>query len=117
LSNFELGIWGEREAVKFLKKKKYKVIEQNYRCKLGEVDIIARHGAYLVFIEVKTRASNRYGLPMEAVDEAKQRKLTMLALYYQKSKGLLDLPIRFDVVQILGEEISLIEGAFYPEFC
>ena len=112
MSNFELGIWGEKEAVKFLKKRKYKVIEQNYRCKLGEVDIIAMQGAYLVFVEVKTRASNRYGLPMEAVDEIKQRKLILLAQYYQKSKGLLDLPIRFDVVQILGDEVTLIEGAF-----
>lgn len=112
MSNFELGIWGEKEAVKFLKKKKYKVIEQNYRCKLGEVDIIARQGAYLVFIEVKTRASNRYGLPMEAVDEQKQRKLLLLALYYQKCKGLLDMPVKFDVVQILGDEILLIENAF-----
>lgn len=112
MSNFELGIWGEKEAVKFLKKRKYKVIEQNYRCKLGEVDIIARHGAYLVFIEVKTRASNRYGLPVEAVDEAKQRKLILLAQYYQKAKGLLDMPIRFDVVQILGEEVTLVSEAF-----
>ena len=112
MSNFELGIWGEREAVKFLKKQKYKVIEQNYRCKLGEVDIIARQGAYLVFIEVKTRASNKYGLPAEAVDEQKQRKLLLLAQYYQKSKGLLDMPIRFDVVQILGDQVTLIPEAF-----
>ncbi len=112
MSNFELGIWGEREAVKFLKKQKYKVIEQNYRCKLGEVDIIARQGAYLVFIEVKTRASNKYGLPAEAVDEQKQRKLLLLAQYYQKVKGLLDMPIRFDVVQILGDEVTLITEAF-----
>ena len=113
MSNFELGIWGEKEAAKFLKKRKYKIIEQNYRCKLGEVDIIAKQGAYLVFVEVKTRASSRYDLPMEAVDEQKQRKLMMLALYYQKCKGLLDMPIRFDVVQILGEEVTLIEGAFF----
>ncbi len=112
MSNFELGIWGEKEAVKYLKKHKYKIIEQNFRCKLGEVDIIAKQGAYLVFIEVKTRASARYGLPMEAVDEIKQRKLNMLAVYYQKQFNLLDMPIRFDVVQVLGDEIKLIEGAF-----
>lgn len=112
MSNFELGIWGEREAVKFLKKRKYKIMETNYRCHIGEIDIVARQGAYLVFIEVKTRASARYGLPMEAVDEQKQCKLLLLAQYYQKYKNLLDMPIRFDVVQILGEEIELIEGAF-----
>lgn len=112
MSNFELGIWGEREAVKFLKKHKYKIIEQNFRCHIGEVDIIAKRGEYLVFIEVKTRASARYGLPMEAVDEVKQQKLMRLALYYQKLKNLLNVPVRFDVVQVLCEEIKLIEGAF-----
>lgn len=112
MSNFELGIWGEREAEKFLKKRKYKILERNFRCPIGEVDIIARCGEYLVFVEVKTRASTRYGLPMEAVDEVKQQKLTHLALYYQKLKRLFDMPVRFDVVQVLGDEIKLIEGAF-----
>lgn len=112
MSNFELGIWGEREAAKFLKKRKYKILDKNFRCHIGEIDIVAKHGAYLVFVEVKTRASARYGLPMEAVDEQKQRKLCLLAQYYQKCKRLLDMPIRFDVVQILGDEIELIEGAF-----
>lgn len=112
MSNFELGIWGERQAVRFLKKHKYKVIDVNYRCHIGEIDAVAMDGKYLVFIEVKTRASARYGLPAEAVDEVKQRKLLFLAQYYQKYKRLLNMPIRFDVVEILGEEIRLIKGAF-----
>lgn len=112
MSNFELGIWGEREAKKFLKKRGYHILEQNYRCKLGEVDIIATLGDYLVFIEVKTRASNAFGLPMEAVDSAKQRKLLRLAEYYQKSQRMLNMPVRFDVVQILGTEVTLIPEAF-----
>ncbi len=116
MSNFELGIWGEHQAEKFLKKRGYKVLAHNFRCKLGEIDIVALKGEYLVIIEVKTRMSNRYGLPIEAVDEQKQRKLVRLALYYQKCKGLLNLPIRFDVVSILDEKIELIEGAFWAEW-
>ncbi len=115
MDNIAMGIWGEAEAVKFLKKKKYKIIETNYRCSIGEVDIIAIDGPFLVFVEVKTRASTQYGLPMEAVDEYKQHKLIMLAQYYQKIKRKYDYPIRFDVVQILDSKVTLIKNAFYSQ--
>ncbi len=114
MNRIAYGLYGEESAVKYLKKHKYKILERNYRCILGEVDIIAKKGAYLVFVEVKARTDDRYGLPMEAVDERKQYKLIALSQYYQKIKRKLDMPIRFDVVQILGEEITLIENAFEP---
>lgn len=112
MNNYALGLRGEIDAAKFLKKCKYKIIEQNFRCGIGEIDIVAQHGAYLVFLEVKARNSAIFGLPSEAVDIKKQRKLIQLAKYYQKAKGLLDKPVRFDVVEVLGKDINLIQGAF-----
>jgi putative endonuclease len=104
-----------------LKKKGYHLIEKNYVCKLGEMDIIAREKDTLVFIEVKTRASAFYGPPQLAVNAFKQRQLSKVALNYLNEKRLKDLKARFDVVAILlrpqGEEIELIKDAFdlqYP---
>ena len=111
-TNRALGIFGEKKAVKFLKKHKYKILDTNFTCVLGEVDIVAKDGEYLVFIEVKTRTTAMFGLPKEAVDEQKQRKIILVASYYQKVKRMLDTPVRFDVVQVLDGEIELIKGAF-----
>lgn len=112
MNNIALGIYGEKLALKYLKKQKYKILEKNFRCALGEIDIVAKDGEFLVFIEVKTRSSNAFGEPMEAVDFYKQRKLSKLAVYYQKLKRKLDVPVRFDVVDIVGEQITLIKSAF-----
>ena len=70
------------------------------------------HNKMLVFIEVKTRASLKFGRPSEAVDERKQMKLKNLALFYQRVKKKHDIPVRFDVVEVLDDEINLIVGAF-----
>ena len=75
MNNIALGIYGEKLALKYLKKQKYKILEKNFRCALGEIDIVAKDGEFLVFVEVKTRSSNAFGEPMEAVDFYKQRKL------------------------------------------
>ena len=75
MNNIALGIYGEKLALKYLKKQKYKILEKNFRCALGEIDIVAKDGGFLVFVEVKTRSSNAFGEPMEAVDFYKQRKL------------------------------------------
>lgn len=112
MNKIALGVSGEKRAAKFLKKHKYKIIEKNFRCALGEVDIIAKQGETLVFIEVKTRSSCAFGRPAEAVDEVKQQKLRRLALYYQRYKRAYDIPLRFDVVEVLDDEINLIENAF-----
>lgn len=113
----ELGKKGETIAVNFLKKQGYKIIERNYRSKVGEIDIIAREKGDIVFIEVKTRQSDNFGLPEEAVSYRKQRRLTKIALSYLTHHRLRGVNCRFDVVGILMKEdkvrnIELVKGAF-----
>jgi putative endonuclease len=111
-----LGDKGEDLAALTLKKQGYKVLERNYRTPLGEIDLIARHGGALVFIEVKTRSTNRFGAGPEAVHYGKQTRYRKLADYYLKQKRLGEVAVRFDVVGILWQEgepqIEVIQGAF-----
>ncbi len=111
----ELGRKGEELAFRFLRKKGYRIIEKNYVCKLGEMDIIAKEKDTLIFIEVKTRTSALFGPPQLAVNFAKQRQLSKVALNYLKEKRLEDVKARFDVVAILldqKEGIEIIQNAF-----
>ena len=112
----ELGDQGEALAVAALKKQGYKIIERNYLTPLGEIDIIAKHRGILVFIEVKTRKSQRFGTPAEAVHPAKQAKLRRLANYYLKQKRLGAVEVRFDVVGITVQDgnpvVEIIPNAF-----
>jgi putative endonuclease len=111
-----LGKMGEELAVAQLKAMKYKIIEQNYRCLLGEMDIIARERGSLVFVEVKTRATKDFGGPAAAVNERKQRQLSRVALMYLNHKKLKDISARFDVVAVdlSGSQprIEVIQNAF-----
>ncbi|NWG04278.1 MAG: YraN family protein [Syntrophaceae bacterium] len=115
----ELGKRGEEIALQFLKKKGYRIIERNYVCKMGEMDMIGKEKDTLVFIEVKTRATTEFGPPQLAVHASKQRQLSKVALNYLNEKKLKEVKARFDVVAILlgplGEEIELIKDAF--ELC
>jgi putative endonuclease len=110
------GESGEAIAVKFLKKDGYKIIEQNYRCRLGEIDIIARDGRVLAFIEVKARRTDEFGGPKWAVTPQKQRKISMVALEYLKKTGQMDIGARFDVVAIRllpdHPDVEIIKNAF-----
>ncbi len=100
MRTIETGKIGEEEAVKFLKKNKYKIIERNFRTKFGEIDIIAKKGNKVVFIEVKTRKTISFGYPEEAVDERKLNKIKKVALYYiQKNK--IKSPVKVEVLSIL----------------
>ncbi len=112
----ELGKKGEEVAVQFLKKKGYRIIERNYTCRLGEMDVIAKEKDTFAFIEVKTRTTTTFGPPQLAVDLSKQNQLSKVALHFLKEKRLEDVKARFDVVAILfgpkGEEIELIKDAF-----
>jgi putative endonuclease len=112
----ELGDQGEDLAATALKKQGYKILERNYVTPLGEIDLIARHKGILVFIEVKTRKSDRFGTPAEAVHPAKQAKLRRLADYYLKQQRLGDVAVRFDVVAITMKDgnpaINIIQDAF-----
>ena len=111
-----LGNRGEDLAAAALKKQGYKVLERNYRTPLGEIDLIARHQGVLVFIEVKTRTSARFGVGQEAVHYGKQARYRKLADYYLKKKRLGEIAVRFDVVGILWQDgkpqVEGIQGAF-----
>ena len=96
----ETGKTGEDIAVKYLEQQGYKIIERNFECKQGEIDIIAQDKAELVFIEVKTRASVTYGLPKEAVNNIKKKHIYWSAEYYIYSRNLENYPIRIDVMEI-----------------
>ena len=115
-SRRQLGDAGEDLAAAALKQQGYKILERNYVCPLGELDLVARQGKTYVFIEVKTRKNERFGAPQEAVNPAKQRKLRLLADYYLKQKRLGEVAMRFDVVGIImGEEgprVEIIQDAF-----
>lgn len=98
-----LGKNGEDVAAEYLMKNNYKIIERNFSCKTGEIDIIALKDDYLVFIEVKTRSSNKYGLPSEAVTKSKLQHLYKTARYYAYIRNLQDEFIRFDVIEVYFE--------------
>lgn len=112
LSPHELGKLGEKFAVQYLKSLHYKILQRNYKVGNYEIDIIAEHGNYIVFIEVKTRSSVRYGLPSEAVDYVKRQKYKIGANIYLTQNHLLDRFARFDIVEIIGGEPNLIINAF-----
>lgn len=103
MKNIEFGKTGEEKAVEFLKNNGYKIIERNYRTKIGEIDIIAKHKKEIVFIEVKTRSSDDFGMPEESVNERKLKRIEKVAEIYLKSKKI-NLPYRFEVLTILKED-------------
>jgi putative endonuclease len=114
-----LGQLGEAVAADHLEALGYQVRARNFRCPLGEIDLVADEAGELVFIEVKARTSFRFGLPREAVSRAKQRKLGRAALWYCDGERLGDRSYRFDVVEVLflrGEvaAIELLRNAFVP---
>ena len=113
----DTGILGEKLARDFLKKRGYRIVETNYRCPEGEIDIIARHKDFLVFIEVRTKTSLRFGSPEESITPAKKERLRAVASYYQQTHDNLSQSWRIDVVAVeLNQKgkpsrIELIENA------
>jgi len=112
----ELGKSGEKDAVNFLRKKGYKILETNFVFEKAEVDIIAKTGETLVVVEVKTRSTPDFGDPQEFVKPAQIKRLVKAVDYYINEKDL-DLEVRFDIVAIiknkLGKRIEHLEDAFY----
>lgn len=103
----------EQIAVEYLTQNGYEIVEQNFRNRMGEIDIIAIDGDYLVFVEVKYRRTSGEGHPSEAVNYSKQRRITKTAMYYCGINGISEYrPMRFDVISILGEKIELFKNAF-----
>ena len=117
-SRLNIARVGESLAAEHLKARGCKILAQNYRARRGEIDIIVRDGEFIVFVEVKTRRSLRFGLPQEAVTIQKQRQISKVALAYLQAQNLLDAPCRFDVIAIhLSPQLELlkleqIESAF-----
>ena len=108
----EFGAEGEGQAREFLARKGAKILEMNYRRPTGEIDIIAKRGKTLLFVEVKRRSSLRYGRPSEAVDRQKQAHILRTAQLYLRENRLEDAPVRYDLIEILPGEIRHIENAF-----
>ena len=108
-----IGAVYEQKAVEYLKEKGYSIINQNFRCKIGEIDIIAQWKDVIVFVEVKYRKTASFGYPEEAVSYYKQEKIRKVAQYFLTgSNSFVDMDCRFDVIAIEGEEIRHIENAF-----
>lgn len=113
----QVGAHYEELAAKYLEKKGYQILAKQYRCHRGEIDLIAAHGEYIVFVEVKGRRTNRFGTPAEAVDWRKQRRLYMTARHFLWVNRLHDALCRFDVVAIYTKGpdrhcIQHVVGAF-----
>jgi putative endonuclease len=106
-----LGAAGEERAAAWYLDHGYRVLHRNWRCRDGEIDLVARRGRHLVFVEVKTRTTDRFGTPAEAVTVAKQRRLRTLAVRYLEATGERG-SLRFDVVSILAGRLEVIEAAF-----
>lgn len=106
------GACYEQKAADYLAKSGYRILEMNYRCRIGEIDIVARDGEYVVFCEVKYRSGSRSGNPLEAVDLRKQRVIFRCGEFYLTEHHLMDVPCRFDVIGIEGERITHIKDAF-----
>ena len=102
-TNKSIGNFGEKTACDFLKKQGYKIIETNYHySKLAEIDIIAKEKNTIVFVEVKARLNDRFGMPREAINYKKQQKIRRTAEFYLISNNLNDKNCRFDCVEIVG---------------
>ena len=114
----QLGKAGEEMAAKYLVEKGYQIIEWNYRCENGEIDLIAKDQDVTVFVEVKTRRSLKFGIPQAAVTSKKQLQISMVALSYLNEVNALNSPCRFDVIAITLPpaseklEIKHIKNAF-----
>lgn len=115
------GLAGEKEALALLKKKGYLIEELNYRCPLGEIDIVAREDDTIVFVEVRTRTGTQAGRASESITPAKGRRLKRLALYYLQNTYGREMPCRLDLIAIqmnpagdqVIEEIEHIRGILF----
>lgn len=111
----DIGSRGEDLAETYLKKKGYEILERNFRCFLGEIDIIALKGDEIIFVEVKTRDNVKYGYPADFVTEEKQARILKAAEIYVEEKGYYNYQPIFDVIEVFsgeGNHIEHIEDAF-----
>lgn len=123
-AHLALGETGERLACRHLRRRGYAILARRYRTRGGEIDIVARDGGALVFVEVKTRAGTRHGTPSEAVTAHKRRRLVRMAMLYLARHRIRDERVRFDVVAVTltgakgpfrRAHVELRQGAFTPD--
>ena len=120
-SAIDRGAEGEGRAVRALRKSRYKILERNFRTPAGEIDIVAREGKCLVFVEVRTRGSVEFGLPQETVINRKRKRLCKAARWYLQKHKIDDVECRFDVVAVImndecrNPQVEVIKDAFRPE--
>lgn len=113
MNNREVGTNFEQKAADYLVNNGYQILHRNFRCKIGEIDLIAKSEGYLCFIEVKYRSGTSKGYPAEAITLNKMRRITRTAQFYMLLHKIpQESPCRFDAVVILDHEISLIKNAF-----
>ena len=111
-----LGLWGEKQAARYLKWRGYRIQDTRFRCREGEIDLVAVRGGYLCFVEVKLRSQGAIGLPREFVDDRKQERLRTAAAAYLSTHDI-DAPARFDVAEVYVENdgalrVEYLENAF-----
>ena len=105
------GKRGERKAARYLFFKGWKILEKNFRTPYGEIDVIAKRRGVLAFIEVKTRTTDKFGTPAEAVDDKRKRRYILGANYFLTNK-IVDVTVRFDIIEVYRGKINHIENAF-----
>lgn len=111
MNNRDFGSRGEDEATDYLIKQGYRILSRNYRVgRLGEIDIIGQDGETICFIEVKTRSSESFGTPAQAVSPSKQAYIRRLAQIYLSRNDLLDSPVRFDVIELMMARNGLVRS-------
>ncbi len=104
MSNVDLGREAEEKSVKYLESKGYAILKRNYAVRGGEIDIIAKDGVFTVFVEVKLRNSLEFGTGAEAVNKRKRSLIVKTALNYAYKEGIIDTPMRFDIIEITKRE-------------
>ncbi len=113
----ELGQLAEQRALVYLQKNGLVLLLQNFRCKLGEIDLIMREGADIIFVEVRSRKSAEFGTAVESVTYRKQQKIYRTAIYFLQNRRWLDkVNFRFDIIGIQNNQIEWIKNAFTPDY-
>lgn len=109
-----IGASAERSATQLVLDKGYAIVERNFRCKAGEIDIVAQRGGLLVFVEVRSRGDAAHGSAAETVDRRKQRQVARVAAWFLAERDPAYTGIRFDVIALTGREVVWFEDAFRP---
>ncbi|MHB2025922.1 MAG: YraN family protein [Elusimicrobiota bacterium] len=112
MNSRESGARAEDMAAKFLESRGFLILERNFLCRMGEIDLVAKDGEEIVFVEVRFRSRPDFGTAAQTISRAKKKRIIKTAVFYAQTKGALDIPMRFDVVALDGENIDHIAGAF-----